>query len=262
MSDAEPLLDMRGIHKSFGTNHVLCGIDLAVGRGEVLVVIGPSGSGKSTLARSMNLIEQPDEGTLSFSDRRFEFGPRKLSWSGRRAWRADVRFLRQNTGMVFQQFNLFPHLTSEGNVMLALRRVKKLPEKDARAEAHRQLDRVGLSDKYDAYPAALSGGQQQRVAIARSLATHPQLMIFDEATSALDPELIAEVLDVMRVLAEDGMTMVVITHEMSFARDVGRRVVMMDHGVIEEEGPPEQVFENPSSERTRAFLKHFQRGRA
>jgi polar amino acid transport system ATP-binding protein len=251
------LLEMQGIHKRFGDNHVLRGIDLRIRPGEVLVVIGPSGSGKSTLARCMNLIEQPEAGTLAFDGRIFNFGGPNPGWSERRRRRAEIRFLRRNTGMVFQQFNLFPHLTVKKNVTLALERVKKMSAADAEAEARRQLDRVGLADKYDAFPATLSGGQQQRVAIARSLATHPKLMIFDEATSALDPELIGEVLDVMRGLARDGMTMVVITHEMTFAGEVARRVIMMDQGLIEEEGPPGQIFGDPKSERTRNFLRHF-----
>jgi polar amino acid transport system ATP-binding protein len=257
MAANDYLLEMLGIHKHFGENHVLRGIDLQIRPGEVLVVIGPSGSGKSTLARCLNLIEHPEAGTLTFDGRVFRFGGPKPGWAERRRRRAEIRFLRQNTGMVFQQFNLFPHLTVKKNVTLALERVKKMSAADAEAEARRQLDRVGLADKYDAFPATLSGGQQQRVAIARSLATHPKLMIFDEATSALDPELIGEVLDVMRGLARDGMTMVVITHEMSFAREVARRVIMMDRGVIEEEGPPEQIFANPQCERTRNFLRHF-----
>jgi polar amino acid transport system ATP-binding protein len=253
------LLELVGIHKRFGDLEVLRGIDLRILPGEVVAIIGPSGSGKSTLARCINLLEEPDRGTIRFLGRTFVHGEGALSISERLQRRAEIAFLRQHTGMVFQQFNLFPHLTALQNVTLALRKVKRMAAAEADAEGRRQLDRVGLAQKVDAYPATLSGGQQQRVAIARSLATQPTLLIFDEATSALDPELVGEVLDVMRGLARDGMTMVVITHEMSFAREVARRVVMMDAGAIEEEGPPEQIFGAPQSARTRAFLRHFQR---
>jgi polar amino acid transport system ATP-binding protein len=257
MAGADFILELIGIHKAFGETEVLRGIDLRIGRGEVAAIIGPSGSGKSTLARCINLLEEPDRGTIRFLGRAFVHGSGVPTLTERRRRRTEMAFLRQHTGMVFQQFNLFPHLTALQNVTLALRKVKRLPATQADAEGRRQLDRVGLSHKYDAYPGTLSGGQQQRVAIARALATHPTLMIFDEATSALDPELIGEVLDVMRGLARDGMTMVVITHEMSFAREVAHRVVMLDAGSIEEEGPPDQIFGNPRSERTRAFLRHF-----
>lgn len=257
------VLEISGLRKSFGTNLVLKGIDLTIVRGEVVAVIGPSGSGKSTLARCMNLIEQPDAGRLTFLGRVFDHDPgRRHGLADRRRRRTEETFLRRHTGMVFQQFNLFPHLTVRQNVTLALCKVKKASVTEADGEAMAQLRRVGLAAKADAYPGTLSGGQQQRVAIARALATQPALMIFDEATSSLDPELTGEVLDVMRALARDGMTMVVITHEMDFAREVAHRAVMMDDGLIHEEGVPAELFGAPRSERTRSFLRHFRRERA
>jgi polar amino acid transport system ATP-binding protein len=251
-----PLLELKGIRKSFGANHVLRGVDLRIEPGEVVAIIGPSGSGKSTLARCINLIEEPDGGSLAFLGRTVSYDRAGHGVADRWKRRDEVRFVRRHTGMVFQQFNLFPHLTALDNVALALRKVRRLPASEAAAEGRQQLARVGLADKFDAYPAMLSGGQQQRVGIARALATGPRLMIFDEATSALDPELTGEVLDVMRGLARDGMTMVVITHEMAFAREAARRVIMFDAGSIEEDGPPEQVLRCPKSERTRRFLRH------
>jgi polar amino acid transport system ATP-binding protein len=260
MPAAAALLDMRCIRKSFGGTVVLEDVSVRLDPGEVLAIIGPSGSGKSTLARCMNLIEEPDGGTLTFLDHSISFDVQASGFGERWRRRSVMRFVRRHTGMVFQQFNLFPHLTVLGNVTLALRKVRHFAAADAEAEARRQLKRVGLDQKVDAYPATLSGGQQQRVAIARALATSPRLMIFDEATSALDPELTGEVLDVMRGLVRDGMTMVVITHEIEFAREAARRVIMLDAGAIQEDGPPEQVFRCPKSERTRRFLRHSLRG--
>jgi len=258
MSLGPCLLSLQGVHKRFGSNEVLRGISLEVARGEVLVIIGPSGSGKSTLARCINLIEPVDEGRIDFLGHCYRHSPgERLSIAERWHRRREVEFLRRNTSMVFQQFNLFPHLTVLDNVTLALRKVKGMAAREAANEGHRQLQRVNLQNKAEAFPATLSGGQQQRVAIARALATRPELIIFDEATSSLDPELTGEVLDVMRQLADEGMTMVVITHEMQFARDVAHRVMMMDGGVIHEQGPPEQIFGSPQSDRTRSFLRHF-----
>jgi ABC-type polar amino acid transport system ATPase subunit len=256
MASAGPLLDLKGIRKRYGAHTVLHDVHLRIDPGEVLAIIGPSGSGKSTLARCMNLIEEPDAGSLVFLDRTVTFGEQSGRMAERWKRRADVGFVRRHTGMVFQQFNLFPHMTALANVTLALRKVRGMRAAEADAEGRRQLGRVGLSAKADAYPATLSGGQQQRVGIARALATGPRLMIFDEATSALDPELTGEVLDVMRDLAREGMTMVVITHEMGFAREAARRVIMLDAGAIEEDGPPEQVLRCPKSERARRFLRH------
>lgn len=256
MASPERLLELKNLRKSFDTTEVLHGVNLQIDMGEVLAIIGPSGSGKSTLARCMNLIEEPDAGSLTFLDRTVVFGTQTGGLAERWRRRADVRFVRRHTGMVFQQFNLFPHLTALANVTLALRKVRGLSSADAEREGRHQLACVGLAAKADAYPATLSGGQQQRVGIARALATGPRLMIFDEATSALDPELTGEVLDVMRSLARDGMTMVVITHEIAFAREAARRVIMLDGGAIEEDGPPEQVLRCPTSERTRRFLRH------
>jgi ABC-type polar amino acid transport system ATPase subunit len=256
MSGAAPLLELKGIRKRFGDNVVLRDVSVQLNVGEVLAIIGPSGSGKSTLARCMNLIEEPDAGSLTFLDQTIAFGAQAGGFAERWRQGAAVRFVRRHTGMVFQQFNLFPHLTALANVTLALRTVRRMSAGDADANARRQLARVGLAEKCDAYPATLSGGQQQRVGIARALATSPRLMIFDEATSALDPELTGEVLDVMRDLAREGMTMVVITHEIDFAREAARRIIMLDAGEIQEDGPPEQVLRCPKSERTRRFLRH------
>jgi ABC-type polar amino acid transport system ATPase subunit len=257
------VLELQGIHKRFAAHEVLKGISLTVARGEVLAVIGPSGSGKSTLARCVSLIEEPDEGEIRFRGCSLVHDSRRrLSLRERWQRRRQIADLRRSTSMVFQQFNLFPHLTAVQNVTLALRRVKRLPAAVASEEGERQLARVGLSDKCHAYPATLSGGQQQRVAIARALATKPELITFDEATSSLDPELTGEVLDVMRRLAEEGMTMVVITHEMDFAREVSHRVLMLDAGRIHEEGPPDRIFTDSASDRTQSFLRHFRRRRA
>jgi polar amino acid transport system ATP-binding protein len=235
-------IEIDDLHKSFGKLEVLRGINLAVEPGEVVCVIGPSGSGKSTLLRCVNLLEEPTSGTIRVA------GVEVTDPD------CDIDTVRRGIGMVFQQFNLFGHLTARENVTIAQRRVLKRSRAEADRIAAENLDRVGLTEKTDAYPAQLSGGQQQRVAIARSLAMDPQLMLFDEPTSALDPELVGEVLAVMRGLAAEGMTMLVVTHEMAFAREVASRVVFMDSGVIVEQGPPAEVFGQPREERTREFL--------
>jgi polar amino acid transport system ATP-binding protein len=247
---AEPLLKIEGIHKRFGTLEVLRGIDLEVTKGEVLCVIGPSGSGKSTMLRCINLLEPPEKGEIYLEGQNVCKGPG--SGEGESGW--DVNFLRQRVGMVFQQFNLFPHRTALQNVTMAPEKALGRSRQEARAKGAALLERVGLADKLDQYPERLSGGQQQRVAIARALAMDPHLMLFDEVTSALDPELVKEVLDVMRELVGEGMTMIVVTHEMGFARDVGDRVVFMDDGQIVEQGPPSQVLDEPQEERTNRFL--------
>ncbi len=236
------MLALHGVHKRFGDLEVLRGIDLEVDRGEVVCIIGPSGSGKSTLLRCINLLEPPDSGRILLE------GKEITGTAG------DVDFVRRRVGIVFQQFNLFPHKSAAENVALAPQRVLRRSQEDALASSKELLGRVGLSDKLDEYPDRLSGGQQQRVAIARALAMDPHAMLFDEVTSALDPELIKEVLDVMRGLAREGMTMIVVTHEMGFARDVGDRVVFMDDGVIVEQGKPADVLGDPREERTKRFL--------
>ncbi|MET9428996.1 amino acid ABC transporter ATP-binding protein [Streptomyces sp. NPDC003036] len=235
-------IEIRGLYKSFGDNEVLRGIDLDVATGEVVCVIGPSGSGKSTLLRCVNLLEEPTKGQV------FVGGTDVTDLD------VDIDAVRRRIGMVFQQFNLFPHVTVTENLTLPQRRVLKRGKEHAARVARENLTRVGLADKADAYPAQLSGGQQQRVAIARALAMGPEVMLFDEPTSALDPELVGDVLSVMRMLASEGMTMMVVTHEMSFAREVADRVVFMDGGVIVEEGPAAQVVGDPRHERTRHFL--------
>ncbi|QKW05798.1 amino acid ABC transporter ATP-binding protein [Streptomyces sp. NA04227] len=238
----EPEIRVENLHKSFGANEVLRGIDLTVARGEVVCVIGPSGSGKSTLLRCVNLLEEPSAG-------RVFVGGSELTHPD-----VDIDAVRRRIGMVFQQFNLFPHLSVTDNLTLPQRRVLGRDKARARRIAAENLERVGLTDKAKAFPASLSGGQQQRVAIARALAMGPEVMLFDEPTSALDPELVGDVLAVMRMLADEGMTMMVVTHEMSFAREVADRVVFMDGGVIVEQGPPAEVIGRPRHERTRHFL--------
>ena len=241
MNSVDTMINLNGVSKSFGATQVLRDITLDVQAGEVLVLIGASGSGKSTVLRIMSGLESSDSGEVWVNQVPLH--------DARRA-----REIRGHVGMVFQQFNLFPHKTALGNVTLALVKVRKMSANDARKRAMLALDRVGLADRADYYPSQLSGGQQQRVAIARALAVEPGIMFFDEATSALDPELVGEVTEVMRGLARDGMTMVVVTHEMGFARKTADRVVFMDKGVIAEQGPPEQIFVNPENERTRQFL--------
>ena len=236
------MITVNNLHKSFGKINVLTGIDEHISKGEVVVVIGPSGSGKSTFLRCLNLLEIPTEGEIFIED--------ELITSPK----ADVNKIRQKMGMVFQQFNLFPHLTIMENITLAPVKLKKMTKQEAVKKGEELLKRVGLSEKADAYPAQLSGGQKQRVAIARALAMQPDIMLFDEPTSALDPEMVGEVLDVMKDLAQSGMTMVVVTHEMGFAREVGTRVLFMDQGVVMEQGTPEEIFTNPQNERTQNFL--------
>jgi len=236
------LVRLENLHKWFGSNHVLKGIDLTVRPKEVLVIIGPSGSGKSTLLRCVNMLEIPTEGHVWFRGQDIT------------DVRADLNEVRTHIGIVFQAFNLFPHKTALQNITLALEKVVGMDAKQARERAMDELRHVGLQDKADAYPARLSGGQQQRVAIARALAMRPALMLFDEVTSALDPELVGEVLEVMRRLAEEGMTMMVVTHEMAFAREAGNRMIFIDDGRIVEEGHPREMFASPREERTRRFL--------
>jgi polar amino acid transport system ATP-binding protein len=242
-TDGVPAIELRGLAKSFGELEVLRSIDFCVDPGEVVCVIGPSGSGKSTILRCVNLLEQPSGGQVLIDGLDITDPD------------CDIDAIRTRIGMVFQQFNLFPHLDVAGNLTIAQRRVLKRSKDEASSIAEAVLDRVGLSDKLHAYPGELSGGQQQRVAIARALASNPEMMLFDEPTSALDPELVGEVLDVMKSLSEEGMTMMVVTHEMGFARRVADRVVFMDGGVIVEDGPPEQVIGDPQHERTRQFLE-------
>lgn len=239
---SEVVVQLTELRKSFGANEVLRGINLEVKRGEVVCIIGPSGSGKSTLLRCVNMLETPTSGTVAV-------GGIELTDPD-----CDLDAARTSLGMVFQQFNLFPHMTAMENVTVALRKVLKHSRSEAERIAGEQLARVGLSEKALSYPAQLSGGQQQRVAIARALAMGPSVMLFDEATSALDPELVGDVLAVMRSLAEEGMTMLVVTHEMGFARNVADRVIFMDEGVIMEQGKPADVLGNPSVDRTKKFL--------
>jgi len=237
------MLVLDDVHKSFGSLHVLRGVSLSVKRGEVVCVIGPSGSGKSTLLRCINLLEPPEQGRIVLEGTDITL-----------AHKAELNFVRRRVGMVFQQFNLFPHKTALQNVTLAQRTVLERSDAEATAKGKALLERVGLGDKMNEYPERLSGGQQQRVAIARALAMDPHVMLFDEVTSALDPELVKEVLYVMRELVEEGMTMVVVTHEMGFAGEVGDQVAFMDDGLIVEHGSPEEVLEEPREERTRRFL--------
>lgn len=252
MSDV--MIRAAGVHKYFGSLHVLKGIDLEVHRGEKVVIIGPSGSGKSTLLRCMNYLEQPDQGGIEVDGQHFR---RSNEGPTARIPAEHLSRMRQQIGMVFQRFNLFGNKTALGNVVAALVTVKRLDPGAARQVAERYLQKVGLSDKLNAYPLQLSGGQQQRVAIARALAMEPKVMLFDEATSALDPELVGEVLGVIRQLADEGTTMVLVTHEMRFAREVADRIVFMDHGQVVEQGHPARLFSNPSHPRTRAFLDNY-----
>ncbi len=241
---SELALQMEGVHKRFGRLEVLRGIDLEVARGSVVCVVGPSGSGKTTLLRCINLLESPDQGRIVLEGRQISGG----------AGQVGVDFVRRHVGMVFQQFNLFPHKSAIDNVSLAQRTVLRRGEEEARKKSAALLERVGLGEKLEEYPERLSGGQQQRVAIARALAMDPHVMLFDEVTSALDPELVKEVLDVMRELADEGMTMIVVTHEMGFARDVGDQIVFIDDGQVLERGKPAEVLDDPKEDRTKRFL--------
>ena len=235
------MIDIENLHKSFGDAHILKGIDLHIKEKEVVVIIGPSGSGKSTLLRCINYLERPTSGTVSVDG--IILGSE-----------ANINDVRKEVGMVFQRFNLFPHMTVLANIMLAPMKVRHIAKEEAEETAKKLLARVGLADKADSYPPQLSGGQQQRVAIARALAMKPKVMLFDEPTSALDPEMVGEVLDVMKRLAEEGMTMVIVTHEMGFAREVGDRVLFVDGGQILEQGTPDEVFNHPKEKRTQDFL--------
>ncbi len=248
---SEPIVQVVNLHKRFGPLEVIKGVDLRVAPREVVCLIGRSGSGKSTLLRCINFLEEPDAGTISVAGMTIPAGERT------REHRRHIIALRERVGMVFQQFNLFPHKTVLENLIEAPLVVKKMPRAAAEQIADDLLRKVGLAEKRDVYPSKLSGGQQQRVAIARALAMQPQVMLFDEPTSALDPELTGEVLEVMRALAHDGMTMIVVTHEMGFAREVADRVIFMDQGVFVEEGPPSQCLEHPRDERTRRFLERI-----
>ena len=242
MTNNETLIKVENLQKSFGDIHVLKGIDNEIKRGEVVVVIGPSGSGKSTFLRCLNLLEKPTGGKILFEG--VDITDKNTN----------INLHRQKMGMVFQQFNLFPHMTILKNMTLAPIKIKKMPTAEAEAQAMKLLERVGLADRANAYPNQLSGGQKQRVAIVRALCMNPDVMLFDEPTSALDPEMVGEVLEVMKELACDGMTMVCVTHEMGFAREVSNRVLFIDNGIIEEEGTPEQIFSEPKSPRLKDFL--------
>ncbi|MGF7035020.1 cystine transport system ATP-binding protein [Paenibacillus mucilaginosus] len=252
MTSSNAMLEMKQLTKSFGPAQVLKGIDLTLEQGKVLAIIGPSGSGKTTLLRCMNLLETPSGGTLRIGDLALDFGGAQLPKQGQ------VLQLRKKTGMVFQAYNLFPHMTVLQNVMEGPVTVQKRGKEEAHTRALELLRKVGLAEKADAYPHELSGGQQQRVGIARAMAMEPELLLFDEPTSALDPELVGEVLKVIKALALEGRTMVIVTHEMKFAGEVADRVILMDDGRIVEEGSPDEVFHRPSSERTKLFLSRLQ----
>ena len=255
LPDSLPVVAIRGVTKSFGTNRVLAGVDLDVHKGEVVSVIGPSGSGKTTLLRCINFLESYDGGSIKVDG--VEVGYRDDRDRRRPRSERELAKIRAETAMVFQMFYLFPHLTAVQNVMLGLRKVRRMDKPKARDVAERWLDRVGLADKRDSLPSQLSGGQQQRVGIARAVAMDPKVLLLDEITSALDPELVGEVLAVVRQLADEGMTMIVVTHEMAFAREVSNRVVFMEGGRIQVEGPPDTVLRNPGHERLKAFLKRL-----
>jgi len=247
----DPMIRVRGLHKFFGPLHVIQGVDLDVAPAEVVVIIGPSGGGKSTFLRCLNFLEEPSAGSIEID------GVEIKARESARQQKRHIREIREKAGMVFQQFNLFPHMTALGNIIEAPITVKGLSRERAIAKGEELLAWVGLSEKRDEFPSRLSGGQQQRVAIARALAMEPKIMLFDEPTSALDPELIGEVVDVMERLADEGMTMVVVTHELHFARDVADRAILMCEGSWAEMGPPETLFTNPKEERTRQFLAHI-----
>ncbi|MGL5417295.1 MAG: amino acid ABC transporter ATP-binding protein [Clostridium sp.] len=236
------MISVKNLKKSFGNNNVLCGIDEEIKKGEVVVIIGPSGSGKSTFLRCLNLLETPTDGEIIFEGQNITDK------------KTNINKIREKMGMVFQQFNLFPHKTVLENLTLAPINVKKRSKGESKKKALELLEKVGLSEKINAYPNSLSGGQKQRIAIARALAMEPDVMLFDEPTSALDPEMVGEVLAVMKSLANEGMTMIIVTHEMGFAKEVGDRILFIDEGIVMEEGNPEEIFKNPKNERTKAFL--------
>ncbi len=242
------MIAVKNIKKSFGDNHVLKGIDFSLNKGDVVVILGPSGSGKTTILRCINFLERAEEGELTIGDIHVDL---------KHATSKEIHKIRKRSGFVFQNYALFNNKTALQNVMLGLTVARKVPTPEATSIAKAALDKVGLSDKYDSYPSQLSGGQQQRVGIARAIAISPDVILFDEPTSALDPELIGEVLGVMKQLAYEGVTMIVVTHEMSFARDVASNVIFMDGGVIVEQGPPETMFDNPKEERTKQFLRRI-----
>lgn len=242
------MIHIRNLHKSFGKLEILKGIDLDVEQGQTVVIIGPSGSGKTTLLRCLNLLETPTSGSLEVGSRRLEFTP------GKSARKDETLALRRETGMVFQSYNLFPHMTALENLMEGPVTVLGRKPSEARERARKLLEKVGLADRADMYPHQLSGGQQQRVGIARAMAMEPKVLLFDEPTSALDPELVGEVLKVMKELAQEGMTMVVVTHEMKFAQDVADKVILIDGGVVVEQGPPQEIFHAAKQERTKVFL--------
>ena len=242
------MIKVKGIHKAFGKNEVLKGVDIQVKKGEVVVILGPSGSGKTTLLRCINFLEKADEGEITIGEIKVKF---------KHATKKDILCIRRKTAMVFQTYNLFNNKTVLENVKEGLITARKVPKKEAELISRKMLDKVGLTDKYDAYPSQISGGQQQRVGIARALALNPEVILFDEPTSALDPELVGEVLSVMKKVAKEGITMVVVTHEMSFAYDIASRVIFMEGGVVVEEGTPKEIFQNPKEERTKQFLKRI-----
>jgi len=256
MTDSgEVIIAVQGLRKFYGSHEVLRGVDLTVRVREVVVVIGPSGSGKTTLLRCLNFLEEYQHGDVYIDGQLM--GYRDRNGQRKRQSEGEIAKLRTEIGMVFQSFNLFPHMTALQNVMLAPMMVRKLPKAEARERCRFLLEKVGLADKIDSYPSKLSGGQQQRVAIARALAMQPKIMLFDEATSALDPELVGEVLSVIRQLADEGMTMVIVSHEMMFAREVADRIIFMDEGLIVEEGSPQAIFTSPRTERLRTYLRRF-----
>jgi L-cystine transport system ATP-binding protein len=242
------MIEIKGVHKAFGRNEVLKGVDLKVDKGDVVVIIGPSGSGKTTLLRCINFLERADSGELTIGEKHF-----KLKHAGKK----EILDVRRQTAMVFQSYNLFNNKTALENVMEGLIITRKVPKSEAEEISRKTLDKVGLSDKYNSYPCQLSGGQQQRVGIARALALNPEVILFDEPTSALDPELVGEVLAVIKKVAREGITMIVVTHEISFASDVANHVIFMDGGVVIEEGTPQEMFSKPKQERTKQFLKRI-----
>lgn len=242
------MIEVKGIHKVFGENEILKGVNLKVNKGEVVVILGPSGSGKTTLLRCINFLEKADQGEITIG---------KINVKLKYATKKEILGIRRKTAMVFQSYNLFQNKTAIQNVMEGLVIARRMPKKEAEEISMKLLDKVGLKDKREFYPSQLSGGQQQRVGIARALALNPEVILFDEPTSALDPELVGEVLSVMRQVAEEGMTMIVVTHEMSFARDIATKVIFMEGGVVVEEGAPEDIFTNPKEGRTKQFLKRI-----